>query len=572
LSRKHTLTSLILENKTALALGLTALSIVDAAQLTIPLVIQKAVDALASPRGGSPTKYALVLIAIGSLMAVFRFIWRWFLLGAARRVEQKLRNDFFAHLGLMSLDFFKERKPGDIMAHTVNDIEAVRMACGLGLVIAYDGILLLVFILSAMLYISPSLTLYAAIPFPVLGIVIYRFGRSIEKRFERVQESFSELTEKARETLSGIKIVKAYVREDDERRQFAEKSKDYLYKNLALARLSSIYQPLIVFLAGTAGAIFLLLGGRSAIMMEISLGDFAAVLVYLGMLSWPMMALGWAVDIVKRGNASLNRINEILALPPEEKDIPGALDIEIKGDITVRNLSYSYPEGNLALDGVSLNIEEGEAFGITGATGSGKTTLLKLILRVIEPDFDTIFLNGSFDIRKIKISCLRKGIVFVPQEAFIFSGSIRDNIAFMNKDITDGEIVEAARIAQIYEDVMGFKDGFDTLIGERGLTISGGQRQRLALARALVMKPRILVLDDVLSSLDLKTESEVLRNLRRTMRGRTLIVVSSRVPSISGFDRIAVLDEGKVVELGSHEELIEQDGIYASLYSVQAAA
>ncbi|HEX9666665.1 MAG TPA: ABC transporter ATP-binding protein, partial [Thermodesulfobacteriota bacterium] len=464
-------------------------------------------------------------------------------------------------------DFFSKRKTGDLMAHTVNDIEAIRMASGLGVLIAYDGVFLLIFILGAMLYVSPILTLYAFIPFPVLAIVIFKFGSIIEERFEKVQASFSDLTEKAREVISGIKVVKAYVREDDEVNDFGKSSTGYLNKNLHLIKIWGVYEPLITFIAGISIVIFLWLGGKSAIKMGITLGDFAAILVYLTMLTWPMMAMGWAVDLIKRGNASINRINDVLSIEPMTTDTGEVVEVEIKGDIEFRNVKFSY-NGNRVLKGVSLLIPKGTAFGITGGTASGKTTLVELLMRVIETEENQIFVDG-IDVRKLKRESLRKGVVYIPQETTVFSGTIRDNISFMNPNLTETEIQEASRLAGVYEEIMEFPGDFGARVGERGLTLSGGQRQRLALARAILLDPRVLILDDVLSSLDLKTEHLVLKNLKAIMKGKTLIVISSRVPSISGFDRIAVLERGRVVELGSHVELMAKEGIYESLYKVQ---
>jgi ATP-binding cassette subfamily B protein len=567
--KKKTITSLLLEHKYSIIAGLLSLSVVDLAMLSIPLIIERVVNVL-TLEGSSIrdlNRYAIYLLGLALIMSFFRFIWRYFLMGAARIIEFDLRNEFFSHLQSLKFDFFSKRKTGDLMAHTVNDIEAIRMASGLGVLIAYDGVFLLIFILGAMLYVSPMLTLYAFIPFPILAIVIFKFGTMIEERFEKVQASFSDLTEKAREVISGIKVVKAYVREDDEVNDFGLSSTTYLDKNLHLIKIWGVYEPLITFIAGISIVIFLWLGGKSAIKMGITLGDFAAILVYLTMLTWPMMAMGWAVDLIKRGNASINRINDVLSIEPMTTDTGEEVEVEIKGDIEFRNVKFSY-NGNRVLKGVSLLIPKGTAFGITGGTASGKTTLVELLMRVIETEENQIFVDG-IDVRKLKRESLRKGVVYIPQETTVFSGTIRDNISFMNPNLTETEIQEASRLAGVYEEIMEFPGDFGARVGERGLTLSGGQRQRLALARAILLDPRVLILDDVLSSLDLKTEHLVLKNLKAIMKGKTLIVISSRVPSISGFDRIAVLERGRVVELGSHVELMAKEGIYESLYKVQ---
>lgn len=569
MNKKKTLFSLLLKYKYSFLAGLIALSLVDLCQLSIPLIIERVIDALTLENASISdiSKYGLYMLIIAITMSVFRFIWRYFIMGAARKIEQSLRNEFFAHLQSLNFDFFSEKKVGDLMAHTVNDVETLKFACGLGVLVAYDGIFLLIFIFGAMLYISPQLTLYAFIPFPILAVVIYMFGKMIEKRFQKVQDSFSELTESARESISGIKVVKAFVRQDEELKDFAQSSGNYLDKNLSLIKIWGVYQPIITFAAASATAIFLWLGGIKTITLDITLGNFAAILVYLTMLTWPMMAMGWAVDIIKRGNASLNRINAVLANKPKSFSEPGAIDLDIEGNIEFRDLSFSY-NGNPALRDVSLHIPIGNAMGITGATGSGKSTLFHLLTRIEDPSDNSIFIDGT-DVNKIKRSSLRKNVIYVPQETTVFSGTIKDNISFMDPEITDEQIENAAKVTEIYDEIMQFPGGFDARVGERGLSLSGGQRQRLALARAILLKPRVLILDDVFSSLDLKTESLVLRNLREEMRGSTLLAISSRVPSISGFDSIAVFDEGRLVELGNHEELMAKEGIYHGLYKIQ---
>ncbi len=567
--KKKTIFSLLIKYKYSFLAGLLALSVVDVCQLSIPLVIERVINTLTleKPRVSDITRFGLYMVGIAITMAVFRFFWRFFIMGAARRIEQSLRDEFFEHLQSLHFDFFSKRKVGDLMAHTVNDIETLKFACGLGVLIAYDGVFLLIFIFAAMLYISPELALYAFIPFPILAVIVYKFGRMIEKRFQRVQDSFSILTESARESISGIKVVKAYVREDSEIKDFSASSSDYLDKNLNLIKIWGVYQPVITFMAGSATAIFIWMGGIKTISLDINVGQFAAALVYLAMLTWPMMAMGWAVDIIKRGTASLNRINEVLMVEPKSIYEPGTVELDIQGDIELRNLSYSY-NGIRALNNVSMQIPVGQALGVTGATGSGKSTLFQLLTRIVEPPEHSMFID-SVDVREINRDSLRDGVIYVPQETTVFSGTVMDNISFMNPEVTEQEVQEAAKVAELYDEIMAFPGGFDAVVGERGLSLSGGQRQRLALARAVLLKPKVLVLDDVFSSLDLRTESLVLRNLRKEMDGRTLLAISSRVPSISGFDRIAVFEKGNLVEIGSHEELMKKEGIYSGLYKIQ---
>ena len=545
------------------------MSLVDVCMLIIPRVIEKVIDTLTleTVTINDITRFSIYILGIAVAMSIFRFIWRYFIMGTARKIEQSLRNDFFSHLQSLNFDFFSNRKVGDLMAHTVNDIETIKFASGLGVLVAYDGIFLFVFILIAMALISPELALYAFIPFPVLGFVIYIFGNKIEKRFQKVQDSFSEITEQARQAISGIKVIKSYTREEKEYKGFSSSSNDYLNQNLNLIKVWGIYQPLITFLAATATAIFLWIGGVNTINMNITLGDFAAILIYLTMLTWPMMAMGWAVDIIKRGNASINRINKILEVEPKKEIIEDPAVPEFKSGIKFQGLNFSY-NGRKILDDVNLKINYGKAYGITGSTGSGKTTLIKLLMKIDEPSSNHIFID-SIDLAKIRKEDIRKNIIFVPQETTVFSGTIKDNISFMNPSVKEEDIVRASKLAQIYDEIVEFPDGFDTRVGERGLSLSGGQRQRIAIARAILLDPKVLILDDVFSSLDLQTENVVMRNLREIMKQKTLIAVSSRVPSISGLDEIIVFENGKIVEEGSHETLMQKNGIYASLYSIQ---
>lgn len=540
------------------------------AQLSVPIVIQWIIDELTleSADFSLITKYSLYILGLGLLMAFFRLGWRYFIMGGARKIEYSLRNDFFEHIQKLNFDFFSGRKVGDLMAHTVNDIETLKFSCGLGLLIAYDGVFLFFFIFAAMIYISPEMALYAFLPFPALAVFVYKFGNMIESRFQRSQDSFSELTESARKPVSGIKVVKAFGLERAEERDFDRASADYLEKNIRLVKIRAGFQPFIYFVPSLAMALFLFFGGAGAIGTEITLGEFSAILVYLMMLAWPMMAMGWAIDLLKRGNASINRLNDIFAVEQKDETRAGEKDYELKGDIKFSGVSFSY-SSTPALREVNLHIPRGTTLGITGLVGSGKTTLMKLLMKIHETEGGGITIDG-IDIGKISRKSLQETIVYVPQEITVFSGTVYDNITFINPSITREQVERAAKTAGVYEQIMEFQQGFDTVVGERGLSLSGGQRQRLAIARALVLKPEVLILDDVLSSLDPQTENTVITNVIEAMRGRTVVIISNRISSVVGLSRIAVMKNGQIIESGERRELLEQRGVYYALEKLQS--
>ena len=531
-------------------MGIASLTLVDMAQLSVPIVIKWIIDELTlrTVNFSLITRYSLYILGLGLLMAFFRLGWRYFIMGGARKIENSLRNDFFEHLQKLNFDFFSGRKVGDLMAHTVNDIETLKFSCGLGLLIAYDGIFLLFFIFAAMFYISPQIAFYAFLPFPLLAVFVYTFGNMIERRFQRSQDSFSELTESARQSVSGIKVIKAFGLERAEERDFDRASADYLEKNVHLVKIWGVFQPFIYFVPSAAMALFLFFGGAGAIGAEITLGEFSAILVYLIMLAWPMMAMGWAIDLLKRGNASINRLNKIFAVETKETARAEEEDYELRGDIRFSGVSFSYGTSP-ALSGVNLHIPHGATLGITGLVGSGKTTLMKLLMKIHEPGKGEITVDG-IDINKISRKSLQETVVYVPQEITVFSGTVSDNITFINPDITREQVEWAAKTAGIYEQTMEFREGFETVVGERGLSLSGGQRQRLAIARALVLKPEVLILDDVLSSLDPQTESTVIANVIEAMRGKTVVIISNKTSSVNGLSQIAVMKDGQIIESG----------------------
>ena len=564
------ISSLILRYRYSFLTGLVSLTLVDMAQLSVPIIIQWIIDELTleSADFSLITKYSLYILSLGLLMAFFRLGWRYFIMGGARKIEYSLRNDFFEHLQKLNFDFFSGRKVGDLMAHTVNDIETLKFSCGLGLLIAYDGIFLFFFIFAAMIYISPEMAFYAFLPFPVLAVFVYKFGNMIEKRFQRSQDSFSELTESARKPVSGIKVVKAFGLEQAEGRDFEHASEDYLEKNVHLVKIRAGFQPFIYFVPSLATALFLFFGGAGAIGTEITLGEFSAILIYLMMLAWPMMAMGWAIDLLKRGNASINRLNDIFAVEQKDDTRAGEKDYELKGDIRFSGVSFSYGS-TPALREVNLHIPCGTTLGITGLVGSGKTTLMKLLMKIHETEPGAITVDG-IDIREISRKSLQETIVYVPQEITVFSGTVYDNITFINPSITREQVERAAKTAGIYEQIMEFQQGFDTVVGERGLSLSGGQRQRLAIARALVLNPEVLILDDVLSSLDPQTENTVITNVIEAMRGRTVVIISNRISSVVGLSRIAVMKNGEIIESGERRELVERRGVYYALERLQS--
>ena len=558
-----------LKNRWRILTGLMALLIVDVLQLFIPRIVKFAIDDLTS---GEISLMGLLIYGLEVLILAlgiggFRYVWRYFLMGAARRIEKALRNRLFLHLQALSPSFFSRTKIGDLMAHAINDIEAVRMSMALGLVFLVDTIILGVLTIFFMIYIHPLLTLYAVLPMPLITMITLLFSRLIHQRFEILQRTFAQLTERVRESIAGIRVVKAYVQEGMEREKLSQLSQDYIQKNVSVTKVWGMFFPILLFLSNLSMAIVLYLGGNLTILQSISTGDFVAFMSYLGMLAWPMMALGWAINVIQRGGASMDRLNRIFEEIPEISDSPEVIPSgPLKGKIEIRGLTLSTGNGgDPILENIHLTINKEERLVIVGRTGSGKTVLSNLLVRILEPPQGSLFFDG-IEIHRIPLKVLRGSIGYVPQDTFLFSDTIRENIAFGKLDATQEEIKEAARIAQIDEEIMEFPEGMNTMVGEKGITLSGGQRQRIAIARTLLMNPPICILDDALSSVDIQTEERILEGLEKFLQGKTSILITHRIAPLRRADRIVVLEKGRVVEEGNHDTLLSQGGIYAKLY------
>jgi len=551
--------------------GFLSLLVVDGAGLLVPLVIREAIDRLARGEGGVLTS-GLYIVGLAAVAMLFRFLWRYFLIGSARQIERDLRSKLYQHLLRLSSSFYNEHKTGDLMAHATNDIDAVSRACGFGVLTIADPIFMIPVALGIMLSIDPHLTLYAIIPLPILTVFMLGFGKVIHNRFEVVQEAFSGLMEKVRENVAGIRVVKSFVQEEGTERDFAATNSTFIDKNMALVRVWGLFEPLIELLGGATMAIVLWAGGIRVIRGSISLGDFVAFSQYLMMLTWPMISLGWAVNIIQRGRASLERINRLLAASPEIVDPPHPRTPH-GSKIEIKSLTFSYPsrDGSApALSNIDLEIEEGTTLGLVGLTGAGKSTLVRMIPRVFDPPPGCVRVGGA-DVRDLRLTDLRKMIGFVPQDPFLFSASIAENIAFGDPTASMEQVEQAARLAGIHDEIVAFPQGYETRVGERGIALSGGQKQRVAIARALLIDTSILIFDDPLSAVDAEREAFILRNLREFFRGRTAILIAHRLSAVMHADRIVVLDKGRIVERGAHAELLAQGGIYRRIWDLQQA-
>jgi ATP-binding cassette subfamily B protein len=553
--------------------GIFLIILVDVAQLTIPKVMQITIDKIGA-RAIDKTgilHISLFLVGLSLVIAGIRYLWRILLIGTSWEIDRDIRQMYYEHLMRLSRNFYNKSHTGDLMAYATNDLRAVRMLIGFGFVVAVDIIFLSISTIFFMVSYNLKLTLMAVAPLPLLSIIIMVFGKKIHFYFSKVQKHFATLSGKVQESISGIRVVKSFVQEEAELEKMSKSAYDYLIENINLVKISQgIFHPFMFLVINLSMMIVLVFGGEYAIVGEISMGAFIAFFQYLGMLVWPMIAVGQIVNMYQRGTASLKRINSIFDVEPEIVDESPDENIkELKGDISVRNLSFRYKEGApLIFDNISFDLEAGKTLALVGRTGSGKSTLIDLLTRVYNPPRNTIYMDGH-EIYNISLENLRHNIVMVPQDIFLFSDSIAGNVSLGRPDATRKEIESIAQKAQVYCDIIQFENGFDTIIGERGVTLSGGQKQRLAISRALLSDPNILILDDALSAVDTKTEKDILDTLIETRKNKTTIIIAHRISSLQHADKIIVLDNAKIAEMGTHEELLAINGIYRDIYEKQ---
>jgi ATP-binding cassette, subfamily B, multidrug efflux pump len=558
-------------HKPALTLGALCVAASAAFSLMKPLIVGNAVNELAKAiTRGALIRYGLLLVGAAAFEGLFLFLQRRIVIGVSRHIEYEMRNDFYDHLQSLPVAYYQEQRTGDLISRATNDLSAVRMLIGPAVMHALSSLIVVIGAFVMMMRISREMALLSLTSVPVIVWMVQHFGQRIHVKFKSVQDYFGDISARVQENLSGVRVVRAFGRERAEAKSFAAMNREYVGRNRTLIKLTATFYPALHAMIGLMFGVIFYIGSRKMIHGLLTIGSFVAFQLYLGRMVWPLIALGWVTNLFQRGMASMVRLHEVWSVQPEVLTTSGErVVVPVRGEIDIRNLTFSYAgTSRPTLRDINLHVRAGETAGIVGRTGSGKSTLLALIMRTFEPPPGTIVIDGR-PIESFPPQQLRQWIGAVPQETFLFSESIAENIRFGRRDATGEEVSESARLAGLTSDVAAFPQGLDTLIGERGITLSGGQKQRTAIARALVRDPAILILDDALSAVDTSTEEQILRALRAIRKGRTALIVSHRVSSVKDADNIIVLDDGRVVERGTHDALLARDGYYANLYRRQ---
>ncbi|MBK7978599.1 MAG: ABC transporter ATP-binding protein [Ignavibacteriae bacterium] len=566
-----TLNKYFFKYKFTLILGLIFILCSNAAQVYIPILLKDSIDALQKNIShGLILKYSLLIVATAIFGGIFRFLIRTTIIIVSRKIEYDLRSDFWSHIQTLPTKFFQNNSTGNIMAHATNDISAVRMYIGPAVMYTLDNASKLIIVLILMLNLNTWLTIYALIPLPILSFFVYKLSKKIHTKFTRIQEKFSELTAKAQESFSGIRVVKSYVREKDELNQFTNLSGEYLNRNMDQVKIQAFFMPILFLISGISIIIVIWLGGTMVIEEKLTLGEIVAFVAYLSLLIWPVIAFGWVTNLIQQAAASMKRLLKIFGEVDDLKDPVNQSEFSgLEGEIEFKDVNFKYGERfPEVLKNINLKIPVGSSLAIIGHTGSGKTSLINLIPRLYDVSEGEILIDG-INIKNMSRNILRKSIGLVPQETFLFSDTLFNNIAYGIENPDKSFIDEISEIAQLSKDIETFSNGYETILGERGITLSGGQKQRTSLARALAINPKILILDDSFSAIDTNTEEEILRRLKYYMKGRTSLIISHRISTVKNADKIIVLENGEIIEQGTHDELVNFNGIYADLNNKQ---